>query len=77
VGLFCVELATFACADNFFCVAQCRWPVESLSESFSDQGAWCSMVFTNPGVYLKKEFLALGNGNVLHENANFRRAAFV
>ena len=31
----------------------------------------------NPGVYLKKKFLALGNGNALHENASFRRAAFV
>ena len=32
---------------------------------------------TNPGVYLKKKFLALGNGNALHENASFRRAVFV
>ena len=35
------------------------------------------MVSANPGVYLKKKFLALGNGNALHENASFRRAAFV
>ena len=35
------------------------------------------MVSANPGVYLKKKFLALGNGNALHDNASFRRAAFV
>ena len=32
---------------------------------------------TDPGVYLKKEFLALGNGYALHENASFRWAALV
>ena len=31
----------------------------------------------NPGVYLKKKFLALGSGDALHENASFRGAAFV
>ena len=31
----------------------------------------------DPGVYLKKKFLALGNGNALHENDSFRHAAFV
>ena len=35
------------------------------------------MVSIDSGVYLKKKFLALGNGNALHENASFRRAAFV
>ena len=35
------------------------------------------MVSTDPDVYLKKKFLALGNGNALHENASFGRAAFV
>ena len=30
----------------------------------------------DPGVYLKK-FLALGNGDALHENASFRGAACV
>ena len=30
----------------------------------------------DPGVYLKK-FLALGNGDALHEDASFRGAAFV
>ena len=35
------------------------------------------MVSTDPSVYLKKKFLAQGNGNSLHENASFRRAAFV
>ena len=35
------------------------------------------MVSTNPGVYLKKKFLALGNENALHENASFRQAGFV
>ena len=29
------------------------------------------------GVYLKKKFLALGNGNALHENASFGQATFV
>lgn len=77
VGLFRVELVAFACADDFLRVAQCRWPVESLSKSFTDQGAWCNVVSTDPNVNLKKEFLALGNGNALHENASFRRAAFV
>ena len=32
---------------------------------------------TDPGVYLKKKFLALDNGDALHENASFRGAAFV
>ena len=71
MGLFCVELAAFACADDFFHVAQCCWPIESLSESFSDQGVWCSMVSTDPGVYLEKELLALGNGDAFYENASF------
>ena len=31
----------------------------------------------NPGVHLKKKFLALGNGNALHENASLGGAAFV
>ena len=75
--MFRVELAAFACADNFLHVAQCRWSVESLSESFSDQGARCNMVSTDPGVYHKKKFFTLGNGNALHENSSFRRAAFV
>ena len=35
------------------------------------------MVSADPGVYLKKKFLALGNGDALHENASFRGAAFV
>ena len=35
------------------------------------------MVSTYPSVYLKKKFLALGNGDALHENASFRGAAFV
>jgi len=35
------------------------------------------VVSTNSGVYLKKKFLALGNRDALHENADFRRAAFV
>ena len=77
MGLFGIKLAAFACTDDFFLVAQCRWPVESLSKSFYDQGAWCCMVSANPGVYLKKKFLALGNGDALHENASFGGAAFV
>ena len=77
VGLFEVKLAAFACTDNFFRVAQCCWPVKSLSESFSDQGAWCSMVSADPGMYLEKKLLALGNGDALHENASFGGAAFV
>ena len=75
--MFRVELVAFACTDDFLRVVQCRWPVESLSESFSDQGAWCSVVSTDPGVYLKKKFLALRNGDALHENASLRGAAFV
>ena len=35
------------------------------------------MVSTDPSVYLEKKFLALGNGDALHENASFRGAAFV
>ena len=71
VGLFGVKLAAFAQADNFFRVAQCCWPVKSLSKSFSDQGAWRSVVFADPGVYLEKELLAQGNGDALHENTSF------
>jgi hypothetical protein len=29
------------------------------------------MVSTDPGMYLKKKFLALGNRDALHENASF------
>ena len=75
--MFGVKLAAFACMDDFFRVAQCCWPIESLSESLSDQGAWCSVVSTNPGVYLEKKFFTLGNGDALHENANLGGAAFV
>ena len=77
VGLFCVELAAFACTNNFFRVAQCCWLVKSLSKNFSDQGTWHSMVSANPVVYLEKKLLALGNGDALHENAGFGGAAFV
>ena len=77
VDLFGVKLAAFACTDDFFRFAQCCWPVKSLSESFSDQGAWRSVVSVDPGVYLKKEHLALGNGDALHENASFGGVAFV
>ena len=35
------------------------------------------MVSADPGVYLEKKFLALGNGDALHENASFLGAAFV
>ena len=35
------------------------------------------MVSADPGVYLEKKLLALGNGDALHENAGFRGAAFV
>ena len=38
--------------------------------SFSDQGAWHSVVSTDPGVYLEKELLALGNGDAFHVNAS-------
>ena len=31
----------------------------------------------DPGVYLEKKLLALGNGDALHENASFGGAAFV
>jgi hypothetical protein len=48
-----------------------------LSESFSDEGAWCSVVSADSGVYLEKKLLALGNGDALHENAGFGGAAFV
>ena len=65
-GFFGVKLAAFARADDFFRVAQCCWPVESLSESFFDQGESCSMVSADPGVYLEKELLALGNGDAFH-----------
>ena len=75
--MFGVKLAAFACTDDFFRVAQCCWPVKSLSESFSHQGAWRSVVSADPGVYLEKELLALGNGDALHENASFLGAAFV
>ena len=71
MGLFCIELAAFACTDDFFRVAQCRWPIESLSEILSNQGAWCSMVSADPGMYLEKKLLALGNGDAIHENASF------
>ena len=77
VGLFGVKLAAFACTDDFFRVAQCCWPVKSLSESFSDQGAWHNVVSADPGVYLEMELLALGNRDALHENASFGGAAFV
>ena len=71
MGLFGVKLAAFACTDDFFRFAQCCWPVKSLSESFSDQGAWCSMVSADSDVYLKQKFLAQGNGDAFHENASF------
>jgi hypothetical protein len=77
VRLFGVKLVAFAFTDNFFRIAQCCWPVKSLSESFSDQGAWRSVVSADPGVYLEKELLALGNRDALHENASLGGAAFV
>jgi len=35
------------------------------------------MVSADPGVYLEKKPLALGNGDALHENASLGGAAFV
>ena len=35
------------------------------------------MVSTDPGVYLEKKLLSLGNEDALHENASFRGAALV
>ena len=35
------------------------------------------MVSADPGVYLEKKLIAMGNGDALHENASFRGAAFV
>ena len=35
------------------------------------------MVSADPGMYLEKKLFALGNGDALHENASFGRAAFV
>jgi hypothetical protein len=35
------------------------------------------MVSADPGVYLEKKLLALGNGDALHENASFGEATFV
>ena len=70
MGLFGVELASFACTDDVLRVAQGCWPVKSLSECLSDQGVWHNVVSTDPGVYLEEELLALGNGDALHENAN-------
>ena len=35
------------------------------------------MVSANPGVYLEKKLLALGNGDELHENTSIGGAAFV
>ena len=35
------------------------------------------MVSVDPGVYLEKKLLALGNGDALHENASFGGAALV
>ena len=68
--MFGVELACFACTDDVFRVAQGYWPVKSISESLSDQGAWRGVMSADPGVYLEKELLALGNGDALHENAS-------
>ena len=35
------------------------------------------MVSADPGVYLEKKLLALGNGDALHEDASFGGVAFV
>ena len=35
------------------------------------------MVSADPGMYLEKKLLALGNGDALHENASFRGTTFV
>ena len=70
MGLFGIELAPFACTDDVFRVAQGCWQVKSLSECLFDQGAWRSVVSVDPGVYLEKELLDLGNGDALHENAS-------
>jgi hypothetical protein len=68
--LFGIELASFASTNVVFRVAQGCWPVKSLSECLSDQGAWRSVVSAVPSVYLEKQLLALGNGDALHENAS-------
>ena len=65
-----IELAAFAGTDDVLRVEQGCWLVKSLPESLSDQGAWSSMVSADPGVYLEKVLLALGNGDALHENAS-------
>jgi hypothetical protein len=75
VRLSRVELTPLAGAYNPSGVGHHGWPVETLSESVSDEGPRCCMVIASPRVYFLQQLLSLGDGYASLENA--RGAAVV
>jgi hypothetical protein len=69
VRLSCVELTPLAGAYNPSGVGHHGWPVETLSESVSDEGPRCCMVTASPRVYLLQQLMSLGDGYASLENA--------
>jgi hypothetical protein len=62
VCLSCVELTPLARAYNPSGVGHRGWPVETLSESVSNEGPRCCMVTASPRVYLLQQLLSFGDG---------------
>jgi hypothetical protein len=71
----CVELTPLAGAYNPSGVSHRGRPVETLSESVSDEGPRCCMVTASHRVYFLQQLLSLGDGYASLENA--RGAAVV
>jgi hypothetical protein len=69
VRLSCVELTPLAGAYNPSGVSHRGWPVETLSESVSDEDPRCCMVTASPRVYLLQQLLPLGDKYASLENA--------
>jgi hypothetical protein len=69
VRLSRVELTPLAGAYNPSGVGHHGRPVETLSESVSDEGPGCCMVTASPRVYLLQQLLSFGDGYASLENA--------
>jgi len=52
VGPFSEELTSLTVSDQFFCVVDHGWPIETCPESFPDQRFGGSMIAAGSGMYV-------------------------
>jgi hypothetical protein len=70
VGLPSIELAPLACPDNFLCIAQRRWLVETLAKVLANQQPWGGVMAADASMDLQEEFFALLGQNALHQHSD-------